>query len=62
MKKLCERGEKLEKLVEKLQKMQRTSRQKHDAKMVTYEEKIIDLAKQGYNCQSIGENKWLSRK
>jgi integrase len=54
MKKIRERIEKLEKLVEKLQKVQRTSKRKYDAKIVTSEEEIIELAKQGYNCQSIG--------
>jgi len=36
-----------------------TSNQKYDVKIVTREEEIIELAKQGYDCQQIGENKWL---
>ncbi len=39
-----------------------TSNQKYDVKIVTSEEEIIELAKQGYDCQQIGENKWLMKK
>jgi len=35
---------------------------KYDVKIVTTEEEIIKLAKVGYECQSIGQNKWLMRK
>ena len=62
MKRLKERVEKLEKLVGKLQKMQSIGRRKHDAKIVTSEEEIIELAKQGYECQVIGNCKWLMKK
>ena len=62
MKRLKERIEKLEKLVGKLQKMQSIGKRKHDAKMVTSKEEIIELAQQGYSCQSIGENQWLLTK
>jgi hypothetical protein len=36
--------------------------EKYDAKIVTSEEEIIELAKQGYDCQQIGKNKWLAKK
>jgi integrase len=39
-----------------------TSEQKYDVKIVTSEEEIIELAKQGYDCQQIGENKWLMKR
>ncbi|MCD6371240.1 MAG: site-specific integrase [Candidatus Aenigmarchaeota archaeon] len=35
---------------------------KYDVKIVTSEEEIIELAKQGYDCQQIAQNKWLMRK
>lgn len=39
-----------------------SSEQKYDVKIVTNEEEIIELAKQGYDCQQIGEkNSWWKR-
>jgi len=35
---------------------------KYYVKIVTSEEEIIELAKQGYDCQQIVPNKWLMRK
>lgn len=61
IKKVKERLEKLEKTVEKLQKIQNTMK-RCDAKIVTSEEEIIKLAKEGYECQPIGNNKWLMKK
>ena len=34
-----------------------TSEEKYDVKIVTSEKEIIELAKQGYDCRQIGENK-----
>ena len=62
MEKLKKKVEKLEKLVGKLQKAQSMSKRKHDAKIVTSKEEIIELVQQGYICQSIGENQWLLTK
>ncbi|MEA2096133.1 MAG: site-specific integrase [Candidatus Cloacimonadota bacterium] len=62
MKRLKERVEKLEKLVSKLQKMQSIGKRKHDAKIVTSKDEIIEFAQQGYFCQLIGENQWLLTK
>jgi len=62
MKRLKEGVKKLEKLVGKLQKMQSIGKRKHDAKIVTSKEEIIELAQQGYVCQLIGENQWLLTK
>lgn len=42
--------------------MQKTSRRKHDAKIVNSKEEIIRLAQQGYSRQLIGENQWLLTK
>lgn len=36
-----------------------TSQKYYDMKIVTSEEEIIELARQGYDCQQIAENKWL---
>lgn len=36
--------------------------QMYDSRIVTTEEEIIELSNKGYDCQVIGENKWLMRK
>ncbi|MHC1610713.1 MAG: hypothetical protein ACXQTW_03785 [Candidatus Methanospirareceae archaeon] len=36
--------------------------QTYDRRVVTTEEGIIELSNKGYDCQVIGENKWLMRK
>lgn len=36
--------------------------QRYDVKIVTNEKEIIELAKRGYDCQQIGESKWLMKK
>lgn len=33
-----------------------------DVKVVTSIEQVVDLARQGYDCQPIGEGKWLMRR
>lgn len=35
---------------------------KFESKIVTTEKELIELSNQGYDCQPIGENKWLMRK
>ena len=62
MKRLKERVEKLERLVGKLQKMQSIGKRKHDVKIVTSEGEIVEFAKIGYDCQSVGVDKWLMKK
>ena len=34
----------------------------YDVKIVTSEEELVSLSKFGYNCQTIGVNKWLMRR
>jgi integrase len=38
------------------------SSNKFDSKIVTTEKEIIELSNQGYDCQPIGNNKWLMRR
>jgi len=33
-----------------------------DAAIVTSEEKIVELVKLGYDCQSVGTSRWIMRK
>ncbi len=35
---------------------------KADSKIVATEKEVIELSNQGYDCQPIGENKWLMRR
>jgi integrase len=59
---LKEKIEKLEKFVEMLQNSQGNPKQECDVKIVASEEDIIELVKQDYECQAIGNNKWLMKK
>ena len=38
------------------------SQVKFKSKIVSTEQEIIALSEQGYDCQSIGENKWLMKR
>jgi integrase len=54
--------EELEKKLEELMNTKTVNKQvEFDVKIVSSEEEIIELAKLGYDCQPIGEGKWLMR-
>jgi len=53
--------EELEKRIEELSKVKESNEVKCDAKVVSSEDEIIELAKLGYDCQPIGDNRWLMR-
>jgi len=54
---------KIKELEEEIKKLKegRVNQAKYDVRIVTSEEEIIELAKLGYDCQQIGEGKWLMR-
>jgi len=51
----------LEEEIRKLKEERVSNQAKYDVKIVTSEEEIIELAKLGYDCQPIGESKWLMK-
>ena len=54
---------KIKELEEEIKKLKegRVNQAKYGVRIVTSEEEIIELAKLGYDCQQIGEGKWLMR-
>lgn len=55
---------KIEELERKIKELEETKANSNnpDVKIVTSEEEIIALARLGYDCQTIGVNKWLMKK
>ena len=51
----------LERKIKESEKM-KTNAGNFDVKIVTSEEEIVEFAKVGYDCQSVGMNKWLMKK
>jgi integrase len=51
----------LERKIKELEKIKNISGY-YDVKIVTSEESIIELAKHGYDCQPVGNDRWLMRK
>ena len=51
----------LDRKIKELEKI-KTNSDNFDVKIVTSEEEIVEFAKIGYDCQSVGVNKWLMKK
>ena len=52
----------LEEEIKKLKEEGVRNQAKYDVRIVTSEEEIIELAKLGYDCQPIGESRWLMKR
>lgn len=51
----------LERKIKESEKI-KTNSDNFNVKIVTSEEEIVEFAKIGYDCQSVGVNKWLMKK
>ncbi|MEM1510838.1 MAG: hypothetical protein QW096_13305 [Thermofilaceae archaeon] len=54
--------EELEKKIQELYKKEQNLIPKYDAKIVSSESEVLELAKLGYDCQPMGNGKWLMKR